>query len=356
VSNSVTARPGLLKRGFPWVCGLAAVGTGYWCSVLSERLSETRVELRRAERDVESLSVLADPHAVARLRDRNFEFVIRNYGFEYQGRTGELIDDSILMCGLWEKEVAFFMRDCLLRLPGDRKVFVDIGCNAGQHSLLLAQNVDEVHAFDPYPPAIERFQRLIEQNHFQNIEVYQLGLGNEEGTRPYFAPVADDARTGTFSEFLGRQGEREVIRDCPVVRGDDWFAAHGITDIALIRIDAEGFEAAVLEGLRDTLETQAPVVTFEVTTPPGGTIDSLATLQALFPENYRLLVFRVARDASVTGDYRLEDFDRHADDFFEDAVQGMLVAAPADKLGFVPREREVGESTADDGMTADQRP
>lgn len=47
-------------------------------------------------------------------------------------------------------------------------------------------------------------------------------------------------------------------------RFDDYAKEHGLTDIDLVKIDVEGFELEVLEGMLTTLQTQLPSVLIEL--------------------------------------------------------------------------------------------
>ena len=103
--------------------------------------------------------------------------MVRNYGFEYEGKSGDTIDDSVLFCGAWEKDFAFFMRDYLERRANKNAVFIDVGCNAGHHSLFLSRYVKQIHAFDPFLPVVERFRKMIQRNGFANIVVHRGSEG-----------------------------------------------------------------------------------------------------------------------------------------------------------------------------------
>ena len=105
----------------------------------------------------------------------------------------------------------------------------------------------------------------------------------------------------------------------------------------MIKIDIEGFEESALQGLRQTIESQRPVVVVEVTRPPGGTIGSLQQLQAAFPDKYQFLVFIADEKTSLNGRYALQDFEPVASQFFSGGNQVNLVACPAEKRQQVPR-------------------
>lgn len=312
-----------------------------WVGALSTAVATTGWILgnQRLHRSMQAMAAHQcplDPELLSRLRDQNFEFVIRNYEFEYEGQSGDLIDDSILCYGLWEKDVAFFMRDYLERRGNENAVFIDVGCNAGHHSLFLSRHVKQIHAFDPYLPAVERFRKMIARNRFTNIIVHPVGLGAKEEELPFFEPSTSNIGTGSFRDRGGHQTfAKSGLR---IVRGDDWLDASQVSDVELLKIDIEGFEEPALLGLRRTLESHRPVVIVEVTRPPGGTIASMGQLQSLFPKEYRFLAFMAEDTTPLTGRYLLQGFESLADAFFRDGIQVNLVGYPRERTAEVPRE------------------
>jgi FkbM family methyltransferase len=311
-----------------WVSSLVAAVALGGCFLLGQHLNDVRQTVA-AERHLSRL------HEAAKHRDQNFEFVVKNYGFEYEGRTGDVIDDTILFSGVWEKHLAFFMRDYLAKLGDKGAVFIDVGCNAGHHSLFLSRFVKHVHAFDPYQPAVERFQKMIERNGFANITVHPVGLGAQEEELPFSEPPKDNFGIGSFR---GAQPPGNTAKArLRVVRGDDQLAPYKLSAVELIKIDIEGFEESALIGLRKTLESHRPVVVLEITRPPGGTIASMQQLRSLFPGEYDFLVFIEQEHTWLTGRYILADFQPTAVEFFTHGRQTNLVAYPAEKRQQVPR-------------------
>lgn len=317
-------------RTLYWASSLVAVAALVGCFLLNQRLSG----VKRALVASQFLSRMPDPHEASKYRDQNFEFVVRNYGFEYEGKSGDTIDDSVLFCGAWEKDIAFFMRDYLERRGNKNAVFIDVGCNAGHHSLFLSRHVKQIHAFDPFVPVVERFRKMIERNGFTNIVVHPVGLGAKDAELPFFQPAKDNFGTGSFRDHqLPDQTAKTTLR---IVRGDDWLAQYKLSDVELIKIDIEGFEESALQGLRQTIESQRPVVVVEVTRPPGGTIASLQQLQAAFPDKYQFLVFIADEKTQLNGRYVLQEFEPIANQFFSGGNQVNLVACPAEKQQQVP--------------------
>lgn len=145
--------------------------------------------------------------------------------------------------------------------PGDR--MYDIGANIGMISLLGARIVGpngRVDAFEPNPACAQKIRATLAENQISNVFVHQVGLADRPGTLTLSIP-AINAGEASFapSQYPASETSRLHVS---VQRGDDLLDAG--EPPALIKIDVEGFECRVLDGLRETLETAHPVIVTEV--------------------------------------------------------------------------------------------
>ncbi len=269
-------------------------------------------------------------------RDREYAFTVENYGYKYRGTSGNLIDDAVLVFGAWEKHILFFLED-YTAATGRDVVFVDVGANTGQYALFMAPRVKAVHAVEPFPPVLKVLHANLALNNFSNVTVHEVGLGDADGSIPFFEPADGNLGGGSFRAD-GHDGKgQKRSADLRVVTGDALLATAG--PIGSMKIDIEGFEEAALKGLRQTLETHRPLVVVEVSTPPAGTIPSLDHLKGLFPANYEFFVLLENEKQFVTGRYEVAEFPPLADAFFKDGGQRNLIAVPAEKAAKMPRRR-----------------
>jgi FkbM family methyltransferase len=243
------------------------------------------------------------PHELSKYRDVEYPFSIEIYGYKYRGKTGDYIDDHILAYGAYEKDVLFFMRDYIEARKNPDAVFLDVGACEGQHSLFMSRLVASVHAFEPYPSAADRFQGLIDLNKFTNIQLHRVGLGDKEAFVPFFAPPDKNMGSGTFLSEK-RQGAGKPVGTFRIVNGDDWLEPLHLPSIDVIKIDVEGFEKYVLQGLAKSLRRYRPVLVIEVSDLPTGKIANRAELLRLLPEDYKLLRFQLTMEQAITGKYQ----------------------------------------------------
>jgi FkbM family methyltransferase len=156
----------------------------------------------------------------------------------------------------------------------------------GQHTLFLATRSPFVIAFEPLPGLADQIRARVAQNMLKNVEVVQCGLGERSGEVPFYASIDHNQGTGTF---IGGLYDR-TSQLLPVRPGDDLLAERGDPQVALVKIDVEGFEPDVLRGLRNTIGRERPLVFFEWSDISRQRARQ-AELESFFPTGYSLFGF-----------------------------------------------------------------
>jgi FkbM family methyltransferase len=193
------------------------------------------------------------------------------YAFDHVGR-------AVAQWGRYEREeLELLMRALAGRLvPGG--VCLDIGANVGNHALFFADHFDEVLAFEPHPRtfALLQFNAQLKPN----VRCFDIGLSDRAGVAQLSVP-AGNAGMATLHGDAGVHGAATVATaPCRLERADDLPALQG-RHVALMKVDVEGHEAAVLRGARALLARDRPVVVFEQTEAgiAGGTSPTLELLR-----------------------------------------------------------------------------
>ncbi len=143
--------------------------------------------------------------------------------------------------------------DVLRTLDSD-DVFYDIGANVGTYTCFAGQRVDDgnVIAFEPHPANVDRLRENATLNEIQ-LEVLSVALSNEHGVSELdVSGVEDRAGVGTHSLSTG-DTERSI--EIETVEGDRIIEEGRVPSPSVIKIDVEGAEQLVLEGLTSTLES-----------------------------------------------------------------------------------------------------
>lgn len=146
-------------------------------------------------------------------------------------------------------------------LPDD--IVVDVGANIGAFSLPIARHlrslggVGRVIGIEPGSESCALFRRNLADNDLhQLIAVERVALGASSGrARLRTNRAYSNGDLGTRS-LLGDGDEVEMVQ---VERADDWLrSCYGITAVDVVKIDVEGSEMTVLEGMSRWFEDHSP--------------------------------------------------------------------------------------------------
>ncbi|MCE9534142.1 MAG: FkbM family methyltransferase [Planctomycetes bacterium] len=132
----------------------------------------------------------------------------------------------------------------------DGDVFIDVGANIGWYSVHAAKLVGEkgqVIAFEPEPNNLGLLRKNVQVNGLKNVVVDDRGLSSAAGS---FKLFLEKDNLGMHSLVMEHGGQKYI--DVQTIRFDDYWAGKG--DIKLVKIDTEGAEGMILEGMRETLK------------------------------------------------------------------------------------------------------
>jgi len=216
------------------------------------------------------------------------EFIQPFFGLRYRGWLDRYIDWCVYFYGAYEaSEVAFMMQQ--LRLQ-PRRTCLDIGANVGHHSLLLSTLFAEVHAFEPYPPALAELRERLAMNALsERVIVHPVGLGAEDAELYFHPPQDINQGTGWFAP-VKHPDASDAIR-MNVCRGD-LLVSH-LAHIDFIKVDCECHEVPALEGLRETLARHRPTVILEWNFPDKP--EMRERLLACLPPAYQIFTLETDR-------------------------------------------------------------
>jgi len=133
-------------------------------------------------------------------------------------------------------------RDSALKHVKQWRVCLDIGSNIGQWTRPLAKRFQSVVCFEPNPNFRECFKKNIQE---ENVLLWPYGLSNKEHKAKQ-----------DFNSTVLRQEDGDI--DCRTL---DSF---GLTNVDFVKIDVDGFEIPLLNGARETLSKNDPVINIEM--------------------------------------------------------------------------------------------
>lgn len=155
----------------------------------------------------------------------------------------------------------------------------DVGANIGYVSLALAKAVGkagQVVAFEPLPENLDRLRANMALNSAgSRVQVVGSAVGARAAQEPFMRHASGGM--GKLQTSKGRQIDYEGTLTVDVIALDDWIKDRESRPPELIKIDVEGGEGAVLEGLLDTLVNNHPTLLIELHGPEA-TADIRQTL------------------------------------------------------------------------------
>jgi len=140
-------------------------------------------------------------------------------------------------------------REASLKYVSSYRNALDIGSNIGQWTRPLSKLFDTVICFEPNPNFRECFDKNITES---NVVLHPYALSSHQHT-------AQQGKTDThLNHKIGDTEPRDGDIEC---RSLDSFK---FTDIDYVKIDVDGFEVPLLEGAKQTLTVNAPVINIEM--------------------------------------------------------------------------------------------
>jgi len=128
---------------------------------------------------------------------------------------------------------------------------VDVGAHVGFYALLAARLVGTngcVYAFEPNPEVYNILVRNIQINGYREIvRAVPKGVSNKKRTVSLYVPRE---KSGEASFYSGESADNTCIK-VETLTLDEFFAGKGWPKIDLVKIDVEGAEVEVLEGMRE---------------------------------------------------------------------------------------------------------
>lgn len=141
----------------------------------------------------------------------------------------------------------------------------DIGANTGIYALIAAIDnpYRKVYAFEPVPRIFDYLKKNVEINKLHNLYIDSSAVTNYDGEITLYIPSNSGIITTEASTLQGFREASEVI-SVRALTIDSFVAMNDISKVDLIKIDTEATEHRVLEGAKNIIKRDEPIIICEV--------------------------------------------------------------------------------------------
>jgi FkbM family methyltransferase len=155
----------------------------------------------------------------------------------------------------------------------------------------------------------------VRSNNLENVEIMPFALGKTNCTRDFYAPSGNNIGTGSL---LGdyNPSNNTIATSVPQRMGDEVLRELALNKPAVLKIDVEGSEKEVLEGIPQFIRSVEPIIIMEISSATRRSFRDGNELHSLFGPGYDLFVVTSYRDR-----YRLTEFEL-------DRANGNILALP----------------------------
>jgi FkbM family methyltransferase len=139
------------------------------------------------------------------------------------------------------------------------RMAIDVGAHKGVYTHLLSRLCTAVHAFEPNPKMFHVLTRLPALP--RNVTAHRVALSDRNGAADLIIPRDSKGYSTHRGSLHPRKKEEE---HCLVPVETRTLDSFDFRNVGFVKIDVEGFEAAVLRGAEQTLRRERPTLLIEL--------------------------------------------------------------------------------------------
>lgn len=200
-----------------------------------------------ATRNIRWLKILAlsKDNKVWKVLDFRMYLDQAGVGFDIREKS---IHKQLILDRIREPKSTELMR--LFLKPDD--IVLEVGANIGYYVLIESSILSDngfIYALEPEPDNIDLLKKNISLNNLRNVEVYDLALSNRKGTAKLYTGKASNLH----SMYQGQSQEKKSYVEVNTLTLDGFLEDK--KPITFLRMDIEGHEVEVIDGMKKTLES-----------------------------------------------------------------------------------------------------
>jgi FkbM family methyltransferase len=209
------------------------------------------------------------------------------YKFYAYPQKKELSRWMIRNLKIWDKNSVEII---LNQIKNDNAIFIDIGSNYGAYSIPVAKlkNRINVYCFDPSEKALNQLKDNIELNDIKNIKYFKVGVGEKKKTVFFNDEIKNYKNSGSYEINNKVSGKKILINSIDnLIENNEIIPKKNI----IIKMDVEGYEFLVLQGLIKTIKKYDVFIFFEFSIKIIANHDNLLISFTKFLKQNNLKIF-----------------------------------------------------------------
>ena len=207
----------------------------------------------------------------------NYDYFTTNYGIRNDTILGEIYEYSVMLK--------------LLNKIDQSKAIIDVGGNCGLFCIPCSLYGYNVFAFEPISMNLELLRLSKESNNCETLEIVPFGLLDENKKETIYIPYCSDNTSFNKDVAISNMSKKDYIEEVvECITFDKWIGENPSVDVGFIKIDVQGFEKQVLDGMSNFLSNCSDVYIFlewdrRHTEQVGNTLEGIQNLLSEFGFN-----------------------------------------------------------------------
>jgi len=234
-----------------------------------------------------------------RFLDLSKEHILNINGHKFATIPNDIgISEELLMFHTHEP----FSTKLLSPLLTDGMYCLDVGSNIGYYACLESNavgNTGKVISIEPSPINYKYLKKNIELQNMSNTEVYNFACGNKNGEIQFLVSDRSNWSRVATEKFIDAPPDAILQTiNVPVKTIDLLIEEKSLQRLDFIRMDVEGYEVNIVEGMHQTLEKFKPLLHMEVHLFLLGISETKKLLQNIQKHGYEILYY-IPREMDV---------------------------------------------------------
>jgi FkbM family methyltransferase len=151
----------------------------------------------------------------------------------------------------------------LVKKIDKKKTIIDIGGNCGLFCIPVEKNGYTVYTFEPIKMNVDLLELNKKENNSNNLHIVQKAITNKIEERTIYIPYCSDNTSFNQEVAVSNMQKKDYIEETVgCINFDSWINENNTVDVGFIKIDVQGYEKEVLEGMQNFLKNCHDVYLF----------------------------------------------------------------------------------------------